>query len=265
PRCRVVQFDSPLTETDFVKLSRFMEATPSVPLRAYGHYGIHTDLEFLRHFPFLKGFQADIFDLVSLEGLARLPRSLEFLALGRTRQRLSLKAIARFHHIRELSLEGYSKDVEVIGQLLELSFLSLRSITLGDLSSLISLKHLRGLALKLGGTNDLSLLPKVGRLRYLELWMIRGLTDISAIGEISSLRYLFLQDLKNIQAIPSLRLLTALSRCQIENLRGLQDLSAVAAAPNLEELVVVNMPHLSAESFRCFCNHPTLRAATIGM
>jgi hypothetical protein len=130
---------------------------------------------------------------------------------------------------------------------------------------LTSLQNLRGLALKHGGTKDLSLLPKVGRLRYLELWMIRGLTDVTPIEELTYLGYLFLQDLKNISAIPSLRGLTVLSRCHIENLKGVQDLSPIAAAPNLEELLVVSMRHLSPESFRCFCDHPTLRAATIGM
>jgi internalin A len=265
PRCSVVQFDSPLTEMDFVKLSRFMEPYSSVPLRIYGHHGIGTDLQFLRHFPFLKGFQADLFDLVSLDGLAHLPPSLEFLALGATRRRLSLRTIARFHDIRKLSLEGYTKDVEVIGQLSELSFLTLRSITLPNLSILTSLRNLKGFALKLGGTKDLSLLSKVGRLNYLELWMIRGLTDVSAISELVSLRYLFLEDLKSIQTMPSLQRLTSLSRCDIDNLKGLRDLTPIAAAPNLKEIVVVNMGHLSPGSFESFRNHITLRAATIGI
>ena len=93
PRCRVVQFSSTLVDSDFRKLSRFIEAYPAVSLRIYGHEGIPTDLEFLRHFPFLKGFQADRFDLTSLAGLEYLPTSLLFLGLGATQRRFSLKVL----------------------------------------------------------------------------------------------------------------------------------------------------------------------------
>src|SRR5574341_920538 len=63
PRCQVVQFNAPLTDVDFIKMARFLEAYPSTPLRIYGHYGHSPDLAFLRYFPFLKGFQADVFEL----------------------------------------------------------------------------------------------------------------------------------------------------------------------------------------------------------
>ena len=35
-------------------------------------------------------------------------------------------------------------------------------------------------AVKLGGTKDLRLLPRLERLRYLELWLVKGLTDIAS-------------------------------------------------------------------------------------
>ena len=49
------------------------------------------------------------------------------------------------------------------------------------------------------------LLPRVGELRYLELWMIRGLTDVTAVGRIPSLRALFLQALRQVEALPDFR------------------------------------------------------------
>ena len=48
------------------------------------------------------------------------------------------------------------------------------------------------LDLKLGGTADLGLLPRVGHLERLEIWRIRGLADVSAIGDVTTLRWLFL-------------------------------------------------------------------------
>ena len=141
PRCEVVQLSSPLTEVDFVKLSRFLEAYPDVPLRIYGHYGIMTDLSFLRHFSFLKGFQADPRLLTDLGGL-ELPDNLEFLGLGQTKGRLSLKPIARFKNLKDLFLEGHTKDVSAVSQLTELVYLNLRSVTLPDLTPLLCLADL---------------------------------------------------------------------------------------------------------------------------
>jgi len=265
PRCQVVQFSSPLSQNDFRKLSDFLKAFPDVPLRIYGHYAETPDLAFLSHFRFLKGFQADLYQLTDLRDLAFLPESLEYLGLGQTKRRLSLKPLARFKNLKDLFLEGHSKDFSVISELTDLVSLSLRSVSLANLSPLLPLRHLRSLALRLGGTRDLSLLPELNGLRYLELWMIKGLADISPVSQLRELRYLFLQDLKNVTELPSFAQLSNLQRCDIENLKGLHDLSTIASAKNLRELVVVSMSQIPVSGFECFRNHPTLQAAMVGL
>ena len=265
PRCKVVQFDSPLTEKDCIKLARFLEAYPGIPLRIYGHYDETPDLSFLCHFPLLRGFQADVYQLTDINGLEFLSDSLEFLGLGQTKLRLSLKPLARFKNLKDLFLEGHTKDFSVISGLPNLVYLTLRSISLPDLSALIPLQRLRSLALKLGGTKDLSLLPKLSELRYLELWMVKGLADLTPIGQLQQLRYLFLQDLKQVLQLPTFTQLNNLERCHIENLKGLNDLCPIAGAEKLRELVVVSMRHIPVGGFECFKNHPTLREASIGL
>jgi hypothetical protein len=260
-----VQFDSPLTENDFVRLSRFLEAYPEVPLRIYGHYGKTADLSFLRHFSLLRGFQADVYELTDINGLAFLPDSLEFLGLGKTKRKLSLKPLARFKNLKDLFLEGHTKDFSAISELTDLVYLSLRSVSLPNLTPLFPLQHLRSLALRLGGTKDLSLLPKLSELRYLELWMVKGLADLTPVGELHQLRYLFLQDLKQVTQLPAFTQLNNLERCHIENLKGLHDLCPIADAKNLRELLVVSMRQIPVAGFDCFRNHPTLRGAGIGL
>ena len=49
---------------------------------------------------------------------------------------------------------------------------------------LLPLTRLLSLDIKLGGTTNLGLLPRIGRLRYLELWLIRGLADIGPVGDM---------------------------------------------------------------------------------
>lgn len=147
-------------------------------LRAYGGYdGSIRSLDWLQHFPTLRRLQVDaLHELEDITGLQYLPENLVELTLGRTRMRLSLSGLQRFAGLRRLFLEGHTKDIEVVSGLTELVDLTLRSITLPDLSLLLPLRALRALDLKLGGTRDLGLLPELPPLRYLQFWQVRGLT-----------------------------------------------------------------------------------------
>ena len=160
-------------------------------LRAYGSYdGSIRDLEFLRFFPSLRSFWADaLWDrLASSDGLRHLRADLDEAGLGATRRPLDLAILGRFRDLRSLYLEGQRKNLAVVSTLTTLEELTLRSITLPDLRPLLPLRRLRSLDLKLGGTRDLALLPEVGTLHYLELWLIRGLDDVSMIGRMPGLR-----------------------------------------------------------------------------
>jgi internalin A len=243
-----------------------MRDYPNVTFRVYGHYGMDCDLEFLRHFGSLRRFQVDVFDLKDLSPISYLPNDLESLGIGAARKRShSLRLLERFVSLKKLFLEGHTKDIEVIGQLKAIEDLTLRSITLPNLAILKPLRQLRSLDLKLGGTKDLTLLPQIGKLRYLELWMVKGLTDLEPIADVHTLQYVFLQALKRVTRLPSLRELRLVRRVHIETMKGLSDLKAVADAPNLEELLVVDMRHLTVDSFRPFVRHPTLRRVIVGL
>jgi hypothetical protein len=263
-----VQFSRRLTDDDFARLAAWIQQYPEMTLRAYGSYdGSIRDLGFLRFFPFLRRFDVDaVYSwLESLDGLRHLPTDLEALAIGWTKRTLDLAVLDRFRDLRTLYLEGQSKNISVISRLTALDDLTLRSITLPDLSLLVPLTSLRSLDLKLGGTRDLSLLPRIGRLRYLELWMIKGLTDISAVGELPDLRYLFLQALRQVERIPDLTRCTSLRRVHLETMKGIHDLRPLATAPALEEVVLTDMRHLQPDDLAPLVGMPTLRAVGYGL
>jgi hypothetical protein len=264
----VVQFRSRLTDDDFATLGEWFRQYPEMRLRAYGSYdGSITDLEFLRFFPTLRRFGADALwdSLKSLDGLRHLPPDVEELAIGSTKAKLDLAVLSRFGELRRLFLEGQTKHLEVLSGLTALDDLTLRSITMPDLSLLLPLRGLRSFDLKLGGTRDLRLLPKVGELWYVELWLIRGLTDISAVAEIPSLRVLFLQALRGVERLPDFHRSTSLRRVTLETMKGIRDLRPLATAPALEVVSLVDMRQLQPEDLAPLVGLPTLKAVNPGL
>ena len=206
PRCQTVQFSSLLSKRDFASLAQFLQQYPAVELRVYGSYDESiTNLKFLEYFPFVKRFAVDVWQLESFEGIECLPSSLQSLQIGNTKsKRHSLKLLRHFPELKELYIEGHIKDIKTVGELIRLEDLTLRSITIPNLSILTPLNQLKSLDIKLGGTKNLDLLPRIGKLQYIELWRIRGLKDLSPVADVETLQFLFLQDLSQVTNFPSL-------------------------------------------------------------
>jgi hypothetical protein len=260
PETRVVQFRQRLTDDRFRHLSTLLEGRPEIRLRAYLGSDI-ADLEFLRFFAGLTSFQVDAIweGLTSIDGLRHVSASLESLGIGRTKRPLSLAVLARLDALRSLLIEGQHRDLAVLADLHSVETLTLRSITLPDLGPLIGLDRLRSLTLHLGGTNDLGLLPRLGRLEELEIWHVRGLVDVDAIGSVTGLKRLFLQAQPQVQALPDLSRLTHLTEVTLHTMKGITDLSPLAALPALHRLSLIATPHLPPEALRPLVGHPTLR------
>lgn len=263
-----VQFSSLLTDGDFARLAEWLRQYPEMGLRAYGSYDKSIgDLEFLRFFPSLRSFELDHIynDLPSLDGLRHLPENVDSLWIGATERPLDLSILARFGSLKELYLERQTRNLDVISGLTTLEELTLRSITLPDLSMLLPLTDLSSLGLKLGGTTNLALLPRIGRIRYLELWFIRGLADIGPVGDMPHLEYLFLQALKQVETLPDFSGAPNLRRIHLQTMNGLRDLPALATAPALEELLLIDMRHLKPADLRPLAGIPQLKAVTAAL
>lgn len=269
-RCRFVQIPNlsiyaPPTESDFARLAEFLRQNPSVTLRVYGGGGAIVDLEFLRHFPFLEHFACDVYNLQSLDGLAHLPSSLKSLHIGLPTRRFSLKFVERFPSLEFLSVDGPVKDFRAILSLRNLQRLLLRSVTMPSVEPLTRLPRLWWLAVKLGGTRNLEDLRPLTGLKYLELWMIRGLESIDFISDLVRLQYLFLESLSRIDRLPSLAPLTQLRRLHIQNLRNLLNLSPVLEAKAVEELIIWESRQMQPADFEVLRGHPSLRSASISI
>jgi hypothetical protein len=264
PRLRLV-FNEPLTKADLDRVVDYAAQFATVDV-CLGHRGGLRDLSFLRRLPPITRFDMYDFGFDAFEQFEHLPDDLRELRLDQTKStRLSLGFLRRLRQLHALVVEGHRKDIEAIADLPALRDLTLRSITLPDLSLLRPLAQLESLDLKLGGTKDLRPIAEIGKLRYLEVWQAKGLADLAPIAGMPHLQRLHLENLAQVRALPSFASLRKLRRVAILSLRNLVDVAPVAAAPALEDLHVGGMRQFEPAAFAVFRNHPTLRTAIVGL
>ena len=224
-----------------------------------------TEVEWLAHFPGLRRLRITSMRLESWSGLRHIADTLEHLEMGDgTLKRVSIAPMGDLAGLRSLYLIGPVKGVEALARLTALEELCLRSVTLPDLSLLVGLPRLHSLRLLLGGTAELGLLPELRALDELELWRIRGMRDVSVLGSSQGLVKLTLQSMSAVTMLPSLAGHSKLSRLVLDTMRGITDLRPVADAPHLEELLLIDMPQLSATDLLPLVGHPTLLQAAWG-
>jgi hypothetical protein len=117
----------------------------------------------------------------------------------------------------------------------------------------------------LGGTKNFSALSRLKSVKFLELWMVKGLGDLSFISEMTALQEIFLESLKNVTAIPRLQKLQKLRRITLKNMKGLTDLSPLLEAKALEDVIVSCATHLAPEAFLPLQKHSSLQALGFGL
>jgi internalin A len=264
-----IQFCTPLSERELVRLAAFMREYPSLGLYVYAQTSEPPvpDLEFLRHFSFLRSLGIGRWTVTNFEGLRHLrPSNLTHLSINEVlRGRIPLAAVAPFTNLESLSIDGPSKDFGALTALQNLRSVHLRSLKVPTLRPLAALPRLREVTLTLGGTTALDELANVAALDSLELTMIRGLSDLSALAEIRSLELLRLRALKHVTALPSLRRLERLREVHLDQLRALRDVRGIADAPALETFSAVMMQNVPPEVFEPLAAHPALRSVQIGL
>ena len=289
PEIKVVQCSSPVAPQTWDLLDDILfPLRPEIKLRLYGFFSSVCDLSFLNRVANVRRFSADsLFNAVGIEHLACLvnleelmvgvssledfeflnaiPDGITSLSLTATKSKKPrLDALARFHSLRKLYLEGQQQGIEVLSQLSTLEDVTLRSISTKNLDYVAGLPRLWSLDIKLGGIRDFSSIAYKQSIKYLELWQVRGLSDLSFISSLTGLQYLFLQSLRNIILIPDLSALTKLRRLHLKNMKGLADVSAILQAPALENFSHVSAQNILPEQYKGLLLMPTLERVHIG-
>ena len=208
----------------------------------------------------LKSLHIGIFYLDSLEIFNHVPDTMESIILGQTKSKKpDLAVLERFRGLKKIYIEGHAKNIEVIGSLNQLEDVTLRSITTKDIEFLAPLKKMWSLDIKLGGINNFSGIEGMDKIKYLELWQVRGLRDLSFISSLTGLQYLFLQSLTNVEKLPVLNDLSGLRKIYLENMKGMKDISCLGQAPLLTEFTHWSAMNMTKEDYIPLLMNPSVQ------
>ncbi|MFC4763512.1 leucine-rich repeat domain-containing protein [Dyella koreensis] len=257
PECTRVAIKPSMVPAELEKVAGLLHGRPYVTLHC--HSSSRPDLEFLKHFPFVRRLSVHLWNIEDIRGFSYLHNSLELLSFGCTQKRFSLKFLQDMPALETLFLEGHTKDIASVSRLSRLGSLGLKRITLPDLSLLGSLRELTRFSLSFGGTRDLAHLVELPKLEALSVLRVNKLDELSILAKLTSLKTLDLDAMRNITCLPSLDALTRLEEVTLETMKGLTELSALAAAPALRQLTIAGMPQLDVDAFRCLAGHPSLQ------
>lgn len=248
------------------ELCEFSERFKSVSVQIWPDLSEVTDASFITEFQNLHSLKLFNGVYPFEDGFLNcLPNTVTKLHIE-TSAKLSLTFINNLSNLEELYLESNKKDFNKLTPLENLKDLTIRGLTFKSLKPVYRVApDIEHLDIKLGGTSDLSILPQFTKLKYLELWRIRGLNDISFLSHCCSLQHIFLEALPQITEMPDLSKLIKLRRLHLKTMKGLIDLSAINTAPILEDLIVENVTHMDVEHFLPIKQNHTLKTLGLGL
>jgi hypothetical protein len=262
-----VQFREPLTDTDYARLSEWLQANPDVTLRAYGTSGSALEsLDFLRWFPALTRLSIDLPGVSDLRFLEKHGENLVYLNLDSTVARIDLTRVPT-RELRGLRLVNHEPGLQSLLQ----SNQKLRSVALWRYKAAeryfadLPTGTLESLALTRSSVGNPSAIGELDRLRLLVLRGARGFENLDFLPRLKMLEWLWLESVK-LDALPSLRDNGSLVRVDLDGIRSLRAdmIAALSQAQNLTELVA-NGGKLTPADFEILTRHRMLTAARISL
>lgn len=275
PKVTSIQFSTQLSIKIIHRLEKIIfRNRPDIFLRVYGFYGEVCDLSFLENIPSLRKVSADclqhakgievvtklkdleilgvgIFDLENFDFLDSINPNLKELYLHQTKSsKPRIDSIKRFQNLEFLYLEKQQKGIESISQLKNLKKILLRSISTPNLDYLIGLNELWSVDVKLGGIKSFNALETLPKLKYCEIWQVRGLSDLSFLPNLKSLQNLFLQSLPQVTKLPNLDSLNELRRVRFESMKGLDNFSFISRTQSVQDFILLDASNVEPSSVK---------------
>lgn len=229
----------------------------SFGIRFYGNYSGAFDFKNLLKIPNVKCLYLDcltkaenIDSLTELQKLQKLSlgvyelketeilnsnnlKGIEELILTETKTKaFNLDYLKDYRNLKLLIIGGHSKNIDSVGELTELEFLSLDSVKHVPIHFVNKLKKLKTLNFILGGRDNINEIEE-NNIEHLNITWVRGFNDLSCISKFNNLKTLHIEDnikLNKIQFDKEFRYLIDLKilNCKtLDSLVGLEKLTSL--------------------------------------
>lgn len=234
----------------------------SLCIRFYGHYSTQFDcktlrkitnvkclyidclvsvdnLQILKELPNLKRLSIGIFELQDTEILNsdNLKNLTELIISDTKTKAFNLDYLRQFKNLKSLIIGGHTKNIDAVGELSDLEFLSLNSVKKVPVNFLNKLKKLKTLNFILGGRDNLNEIEE-NEIENLDITWVRGFNDLSCISKFPKLKTLKIEDEIQLPKIHFDNIFQDLNDIKIINCKTLDTIIGLKNLPKLSSLVV---------------------------
>jgi protein phosphatase 1 regulatory subunit 7 len=234
----------------------------SLCIRFYGHHSNKFDCKFLQKIPEVKCLNIDCLQsadnlqiLQELSNLKRLSlgiyelqdteilnanslKNLTELIVTETKTKaLNLEYLRHYKKLKSLRIGGHTKNIDAVGELTELEFLSLNSVKKVPVNFINKLKKLKTLNFILGGRDNLNEIEE-NEIENLEIVWVRGFNDLSCVSNFTKLKTLKIEDEIQLTKIHFDKIFPDLTDLKILNCKTLESVTGLKNLPKLSSLTI---------------------------
>ncbi len=149
----------------------------------------------------------------------------------------NLEYLRQFRILKSLRIGGHTKNIDAVGELSELEFLSLNSVKKVPVDFINKLKKLKTLNFILGVRDNLKEIEE-NEIENLEIVWVRGFNDLSCLYNFSKLKTLKIEDEIQLPKIHFDNIFPDLTHLKIINCKTLETITGLKNLPKLSSLVV---------------------------
>lgn len=229
-------------------------------IRFYGYYSGAFDFNTLLKIPNVKSLYVDcltkaenvnaIGQLQNLEKLSlgvfelketellnspNLKRLTELIITETRTKAFNLEYLKDYKDLKFLIIGGHSKNIEAVGELTSLEYLSLNSLKKTPVPFVNKLRKLKTLKFILGGRENIYEIEE-NEIEHLEIVWVRGFNDLSNISNFKKLKTLLIEDNIQLSSIRFDKELPCLEDLKILNCKTLNSLTGLENLPFLNQL-----------------------------
>ena len=173
--------------------------------------------------------ETEIFNSPNLKRLSAL-----IIAETRTKA-LNLEYLKDYKDLKFLIIGAHNKNINAVGELSSLEYLSLNSLKKTIVAFVNKLKKLKTLKFILGGRENIHEIEE-NEIQNLEVVWIRGFNDLSNISNFRKLKTLLIEDNIQLPGIHFNKELLYLEDLKILNCKTLNSLTGLENLPSLKQL-----------------------------